>query len=78
MFIKFTIVLFVIYLLFKGVLGLYLNSLDSVSKIRISLKKYTDNESLVFLIFGLLYITTYVCTIVSIGILIWKLIGNIL
>lgn len=78
MFIKFTIVLLVVYLLFKGVLVLYLNSLDSASKIRMSLKKYTDNENLVFTILGLLHITTYACTIVSIGILIWKLIGYIL
>ena len=74
MFIKFTIILVIVYLLFKGALKIYIGSLDYIQKYRISLKKYTNKEFLAFLTLGLIHLITYVCVIISAGILVWELI----
>ena len=60
MFIKLTIILVIVYLLFKGALYLYIDSRDYIQKYRISLKKYTNKEFLTFLTFGLIRLITYV------------------
>ena len=54
--IKFTIVLIAIYILLRGGINLYIRGLSHLDLLRISVKKYTKSEELIFMLSGFLYI----------------------
>ena len=70
--IKFNIVLIAIYILLRGGINLYIRGLSHLDLLRISVKKYTKSEELIFMLSGFLYIMMWICIVISCVMILFK------
>lgn len=70
--IKFTIIFIVVYLVLEWFVRMYVQNLNPLDKLRVSMDKFTKKETILFAVLGLMKILTVIFGAISVIVLVLR------